>query len=121
MAFPTWPQGPRQSGPSKAGGCRFVISDGAVMAFPILGTRRPGHPGRVKEDDNASSEEQILLVSKAVAWVNSCLVGVGAGGVQVGRRGGDELGAGVRKQLLVGGIHSPHHLHHLLIVPEPTI
>ena len=45
------------------------------------------------------------------------LVSVGTGGVQVGRRSGDELGAGVRKEFLVGGVHPPHHLHHLLIVP----
>ena len=46
-----------------------------------------------------------------------CLVGVGRWRVQVGRRGGDELGAGVSEQLLVRAIHAARHALHLLVVP----
>ncbi len=54
--------------------------------------------------------------SLLMRWCKADLVGVGTWSIQVGRRSSDELGTGVRKELLVGGVHPAHHLHHLLIV-----
>lgn len=68
--------------------------------------------------------QNVSKASERVEAMLTCgradLVGVRTGGIQVGRRSSDEFGAGVRKELLVGGVHPAHHLHHLLVVPGHT-